>query len=158
MKKEKAPVTNIGTVSLVAVFITLALVMFATLSLTGSLRDYNLSNRLVSHNTAYYQAANRATRQLRAVDELLASLDGTAAADYDRALQERFAALSAVRLTESEAGPQVSYTTTIDSDNELQVILTLHRDEASRRTAYRITRWQEVSTRTWTGDDTLEVM
>lgn len=46
---------NIGTASLLVVFLTLCLVAFAMLSLSTAKNDYEFSKKLADRTTAYYE-------------------------------------------------------------------------------------------------------
>ena len=56
MNKEKRTFgfLNIGTASLLVVFLTLCLVSFAMLSLSTAKSDYEFSQKLAQKTTAYY--------------------------------------------------------------------------------------------------------
>lgn len=62
MRREKrsVPFLNIGSSSLLMVFLVLCLVVFAVLTLTGAQGDYRFSQRLGERRTRYYTACNRA--------------------------------------------------------------------------------------------------
>ena len=62
--KHKPPITNIGSVSLIMIFIVLCMVIFAILSLSESTGDYKFTEKLASHTTDYYTASSQAERAL----------------------------------------------------------------------------------------------
>lgn len=70
MNKEKksVPFLNIGSSSLLVVFLVLCLVIFAVLTLTSAQSDYRFSERLADRRTAYYTACNQAEEQIAALD------------------------------------------------------------------------------------------
>ena len=70
MNKEKkgVPFLNIGSSSLLVVFLVLCLVIFAVLTLTGAQSDYRFSRRLADRRTAYYAACNQAEEQIASLD------------------------------------------------------------------------------------------
>lgn len=70
MNKEKksVPFLNIGSSSLLVVFLVLCLVIFAVLTLTSAQSDYRFSERLAERRTAYYAACNQAEEQIAALD------------------------------------------------------------------------------------------
>lgn len=57
MNKEKRKIgfVNIGTASLLVVFLTLCLVAFAMLSLSTAKSDYAFSQKQAERTTAYYE-------------------------------------------------------------------------------------------------------
>ena len=73
MKKKNLPVTNIGTVSLMMMFIVLCMVTFAALSLTSASHDARLGQKLADRQTEFYHASNQAEEMLAKVDDIIAS-------------------------------------------------------------------------------------
>ena len=69
MKKMKFPITNIGTVTLLMVFIVLCMITLAALSLSSASRDAKLNRQAVQHLTEYYEASNEAEALLASADE-----------------------------------------------------------------------------------------
>ena len=65
MKRRSYPVTNIGSVSLLMIFIVLCLVAFSALSLSGAVSDRQYSQKIARHNTEYYEASAQATGILK---------------------------------------------------------------------------------------------
>jgi len=57
-RKSLAPSSNIGTASLLVIFLILCLVVFAALSLSTARNDYKHSVNLAEHKAAYYEASN----------------------------------------------------------------------------------------------------
>ena len=53
-KDQKSGFVNIGTASLLVVFLTLCLVSLAMLSLSTAKSDYEFSQKLAQKTTAYY--------------------------------------------------------------------------------------------------------
>ena len=53
-KDQKSGFVNIGTASLLVVFLTLCLVSFAMLSLSTAKSDYEFSQKLAQKTTVYY--------------------------------------------------------------------------------------------------------
>lgn len=59
-KKAVYPPINIGTSFMLVIFILLCMVIFAVLSLSSVLKDYDYSKRKAERTTAYYEACNEA--------------------------------------------------------------------------------------------------
>ena len=59
-KKTSYSPTNIGTSFLLVIFIILCMVIFAVLSLSSALKDYDASKQNAERAAAYYQACNEA--------------------------------------------------------------------------------------------------
>ena len=70
-KQRSAPFTNIGSSSLLVVFLVLCLVTFAVLSLSSARSDDAFSEKLAARKTAYYTAVNRAEDVLSCIDTAL---------------------------------------------------------------------------------------
>ncbi len=70
-KQRSAPFTNIGSSSLLVVFLVLCLVTFAVLSLSSARSDDAFSEKLAARKTAYYTAVNRAEGVLSCIDTAL---------------------------------------------------------------------------------------
>ena len=62
---------NLGTSSLLLIFVVLSLVSFAVLSLSSALSDKKLTDKTVDKNVAYYEACNEAYEKLADIDEQL---------------------------------------------------------------------------------------
>ncbi len=78
MKKKKREFTlNIGISSILFIFIILALVSFATLSLSSAMSDYKLTSRLISNSESYFSACKEAEEALSDCDETLSALYAT---------------------------------------------------------------------------------
>ncbi len=59
-KKSSYPPINIGTSFMLVIFILLCMVIFAVLSLSSALKDYDYSKQKADHTKAYYEACNEA--------------------------------------------------------------------------------------------------
>ena len=138
MRKSKYPVFNIGTASILTVFVILCMVTFATLSLLSARKDLDFTKQVAQNNTAYYEAANAATEQIAQIDKELSAAfqNGT---------------FDAVQ-------PQISLSIDIDRDHILAVELTTHAPTEENPSFYEITKFQKVLTKEWAGDDSLNLM
>lgn len=65
---------NVGTSSILFIFVVLCLVSFATLSLSSAVSDYKMSKKVADNTTAYYEACNIAEEELADMQESLQSL------------------------------------------------------------------------------------
>ena len=84
MKRRVGGNLNIGTSSLLLIFIVLSLVSFAVLSLSSALTDKRLTESNLNRTTMYYEACNTAEQKLRALDEqYLADYASTGAIPQD---------------------------------------------------------------------------
>lgn len=64
---------NIGSASILLVFVILCLVSFAVLSIVSANADSRLSTRVLERTTAYYDACNQAEQSLAGMDNTLLS-------------------------------------------------------------------------------------
>ena len=62
---------NLGTSSLLLIFVVLSLVSFAVLSLSSALSDKKLTDKTVEKNVSYYDACNEAYERLADLDKKL---------------------------------------------------------------------------------------
>ena len=62
---------NLGTSSLLLIFVVLSLVSFAVLSLSSALSDKKLTDKTVEKNVSYYEACNEAYEKLADLDKKL---------------------------------------------------------------------------------------
>lgn len=70
--KAPTPFFNIGTSSLLVIFLILCLVTFAILTLTSAKSDADFAEKLAHHKTNYYAACNTAESTLDEIDAVLA--------------------------------------------------------------------------------------
>lgn len=92
-KKNSHPPINIGTSFLLVIFIVLCMVIFAALSLSSALKDYEYSQKSAQRTSAYYEACNQA-------EEIFAKI-----------------------VPSSSTEEKIEYTVPIDEDEILHVVL-----------------------------------
>lgn len=167
MKKDKqqSSFVNIGSSSLLVIFLILCLATFAILSLSSAQSDYSFSQRLAKHRTEYYEASSKAERIVGEIDRILAQTAAeTDQTDHASAyIQAAETALNGAEIdgiavscqTENEE-TIVSYQIPASGTQALQVALRV-TDYREWDTYYEIKTWQIVNTRTWEPDDTLEL-
>lgn len=158
MKKKSLPATNIGSVSLLMIFIVLSLATFATLSLSSAANDYRYSQKIAAHNTAYYEACSKASLQLKDIDNVLANAYNK---DSDHYHEEALALLSDIdgmTVDEKDTIPVLTFHTQVNDTHTLKVVLTLNEPNTLSDGFYRITTWQEISTASWKGNDRLNLI
>ena len=130
--KEKKPEggIQIGTSSLVLIFVILSLTVFAVLSLTRVLADDRLSDRSADWVAAYYEADCKAEEMLKSINE---------AAEKDKA----------------NAGI-VSFTVPINDTMSLEVEAVLTDTPRDGR-YYAVSKWQEVYSSEYEIDESMPV-
>lgn len=158
MKKKTYPVANIGSVSLLMVFIILCLVTFATLSLSSAAGDYKYSKDTAGHNTEYYNACNEAERKLKEIDGILETAYKNSSDDYVVEAAALLTTLQGITTDFSADEPQLTFDEKINEDKALKIVLTLNNTDKLSGGFYRITSWQEISTAGWEGNDHLKLI
>ena len=172
--KERSTFVNIGSSSLLIIFLILCLAAFAILSLSSAKSDYSLSERLAEHKTRYYEASSRAETVLDRIDGILedtAQSSGpsgsfespadTLSSSYMDAVAEKLDGASIEEVSVSCAmqkeGLIISYEIPAGETQALDVEL-LVTDYTNSKYYYEIQKWQINSTGTWEGDDTLNLL
>lgn len=121
---------NVGSSSILLVFVLLCLVLFAALSIISANADNKLTKKVLERTTAYYTACNDAELTLSELDESLVtayknSIDET---DYF-----------------SKVGHQQSYTFPISDLQYLKVDVEITYPKNDKDTFYFVKKWQVVS-------------
>ena len=162
--KQQSSFMNMGTSLLLVIFLVLTLVTFAVLSLSSAKSDYNLSAKLAKHKTEYYDASAKAEAVLSEIDEKLETLAQESHNDttsYYAAAGEQFDQVSLQdTLLHCEITPEdalISYTIPMSDSQALQVILHI-TDYTQNDTYYTIQTWQVISTDSWEGDQTIQLL
>lgn len=132
-QNNKGPVfgLNIGSSSILLIFLVLCLVSFATLAIVSSNADSKLSHKVLERTTAYYTACNEAEKALAGVDSTLADIYESS--DNE---EEYF----------SSVGHSKSYVIPISDLQSLQVTIEILYPMSNEDTFYRITSWQVLTT------------
>ena len=118
--KKKQFGMNIGSASILLVFVILCLVSFAVLSIVSANADSKLSNRVLERTTAYYDACNQA----------------------DKTLQRIYASSDSEDAYFASVGHGKSYVIPISDLQSLQVTIEILYPQTDEDTFYRITAWQ----------------
>lgn len=170
--KKKFPVTNIGTVTLLMIFIVLCMVTFAVLSLSEAARDRGFSQQLADQTSDYYAACSRAENILAQVDAAISETRSSGASGdaYYAALSERLAGITGAELTtEASAGSAgsadsygepvtVSYRVPINDRLLLSVSLEAAGPGSAAGSNYRIVSWEETQAEEWKGDNSITLI
>ena len=129
-KKKSSFHLNVGTSSILMIFVILCLVSFATLSIVSANADNKLSSRVLERTTAYYNACNEAEISLSKIDDTLISAYQSSAtmADYFDAV-----------------GHTVTFTVPISDLQTLHVGIEILYPVSDEDTFYRITQWQVIN-------------
>lgn len=162
--KESASFINIGSSSLLMIFIVLSLVTFAILSFTSAQSDYNLSKRLATRKAKYYEVTATTEAVVAQIDQILenqALLAGDNKHLYFDSIQD---VLNSTQIDgiplfcntiENELA--LTFSVPIQNNQALRVILVLN-DYTKSDTYYTIKSWQVISTDSWETDQSIQLL
>ena len=162
MKKKSLPVTNIGTISLIMIFIVLCMVTFAALSLSSAASDARLGQKMQAQLTGYYAASNKAEELLAQTDRILADTGSKTAdtAEFFARGSEENAGFTTAEETDGQL--TLAYQVDINDSQALSVRLAIRSPqqikEESADSYYKILSWQVIHTKDWEGDNTLQLI
>lgn len=131
MSKKREFRVNIGTSSILLIFVVLCLVSFATLSIVSANADYKLSKKVADRTYSYYEAANQAESYI---------------ANIDKTLQSVYASSESEEAYFSIVGRSKSYLIPISDLQSLSIKLDILYPTQDGDTFYRITSWQVITT------------
>lgn len=163
--KQQSYFGNIGTSSLLVIFLVLCLATFAILTLSSARSDYTFSERLAVHRQVYYEASARAEIVVDGIDEILSGIaeeldlngqDGSGEGGKDpnvfstyltrvsEALEGQQIEGISVRTEDTEEGVALSFRIPAGEEQELMVRLqvTDYREHANY---YEIRTWEIVN-------------
>lgn len=140
MQKRKSIGVNIGSSSILLIFVILCLVSFATLSIVSANADYKLGRKILTRTTAYYDACNQAEKSIAAIDKTLWEVYESVADE-----EEYFATV----------GHSKSYVIPVSDLQNLSIELEILYPIQPGDTCYRIKSWQVINIEQIEYDDTL---
>lgn len=121
---------NVGSSSILLIFVILCLISFATLSIVSANADAKLSRRVAERTAAYYEACNQA-------QEDIASIDRTLAAVYAESFDEDEYYMA--------VGHRKTYLVAISDLQTLSVTLDILYPQQEGDPFYSITSWQVIT-------------
>lgn len=156
MKKRRPSFSVPGISLLVLIFLSLCLITFSLLSLSGSFADQTLSDKAAERTAVYYQACNAANELLSEVDSCLAEYLKQAEAASDPAAVYMEACSGLLSLIPDGALQEnvFSFSVPVTDEQILQVSLRLDYPASPADTLYRITMWKVANTADWQPDTT----
>lgn len=143
MSKKKNFGINIGSSSILLIFVILCLVSFATLSIVSANADYTLGQKILTRTRGYYEACNTAERSI---------------ANIDRTLWEIYESSHSEEEYFATAGYFKSYQIPISELQNLDIELKILYPQESGGCCYRIQSWSSVNTENIEYDDSLPIM
>ncbi len=159
MKKRQRSLSIPGVSLLLLIFLTLCLITFSLLSLSGASADENLSRKAADRTLSYYKADSSANDILAQTNEYLAGYlrEAEESSDPKARYQELCADLPSADSVYTLEDSTLSFSVSVNDDQILQVQLELTYPEEPDDTLYRITSWKIVNTREWTPDTHLNL-
>lgn len=129
---KKKPIfgMNIGSSSIMLIFVILCLISFAVLSIVSAHADSKLTQKVLARTTAYYEACNSAEAALAGVDSTLQNIYASTANE-----EEYF----------KTVGHNKSYAIPISDLQTLQVTIEILYPANDDDLFYRITNWQVIT-------------
>ncbi len=151
---------NIGSSSILMIFVLLCLVTFSALSLVSANADYKLTEKTAESVSGYYEADAKAETLLASIDEKLINMaKDTAAGGQFRAetFSKALSGLDGVTVTQRDGKVLIGFQVKIDDRRALQVSLQPAFPLQNAEKRYTVTSWQVIQTAEWESDDTLTV-
>lgn len=124
---------NVGTSSLLLVFVVMCLVSFATLATVSANADRKLNDKIVERTVQYYNACNEAEAKISDIDSTLKAL-------YDSGLSRDDYL--------SQAGETIDFAVPVSDVQTLSVSLDIKYPLNPGDTFYDITKWKLETTGT----------
>ena len=129
-KKTNIFGANIGSASILLIFVILCLISFAMLSIVSANADNKLTRKMMERTAAYYEACNNAEAALAGVDTTLQNIYASSAG-----ADEYF----------KTVGHSKSYVIPVSDLQTLQVTIEILYPQEAEDTFYRITNWQVIT-------------
>ncbi len=126
-RKKEATGVNVGTSSLLLVFVVMCLVSFATLATVSARADEKLNNKVVERNAAYYDACNQAEERVAGIDQTLKTLyeSGLTREDYY-----------------AQAGENIDFAIPVSDVQTLSISVKVNYPTSAEDNFYSITKWK----------------
>lgn len=144
MKKNNDFGVNVGSSSLLLIFVILCLVSFATLSIVSANADHNLTDKVQERSASYYSACNDAQIRLSNIDSALLEAYETSR-DRDE-------------YTAAAGGENITFAIPVSDIQTLSVTLQVLYPANPGDAFYKITEWKLETTGTLEFDDTLPLL
>lgn len=129
-KKKQFFGMNIGSASMLLIFVILCMVSFAALTIISANADRRLSRKIADRTTAYYDACNSAQESLAGIDQVLIRQYSSSSS-----MEEYFLAV----------GHSKSYAIPISDTQTLLVEIEILYPEQADDTFYKITSWKVIT-------------
>lgn len=167
--KQQSYFVNIGSSSLLVIFLVLCLATFAILTLSSARSDHSFSERLAEHKKIYYEASAKAETVAAGIDEILYQIaekidpnsQSGAYGEYLENVEETLDGqqIEGVLLAtqQTEAGCTVSFRVPAGARQELSVMLQV-TDYREHVHYYEIKIWEIVNRDSQEAEQPLNLM
>lgn len=163
--KQQSSFVNIGSSSLLIIFLVLCLVTFAILSISSASSDHSFSEKFAERKTQYYDASAKASHVLDEIDGKLANLaDANGASGKAAYMGQVIAAfrgttIDGVSISCDAPNGEALISYQIPTDDKQVLEVKLHvTDYTQSETYYEIKSWRVLSTDDWEGDQSLNLI
>lgn len=138
---------NLGSSSLLLIFVVLSLVSFAVLSLSTALSDKNMTEKNLTRNIAYYEACSNAQSMLKEIDDVFFDIysHSSDSSEYtDSCLTSSFSFDTTI-ISFDDKPSALSFTLPVGDYQSLYVVVT-PTYASSNGKLYSIDSWQLITT------------
>lgn len=144
MSKKNATGLNVGSSSILIIFVLLCLMTFSILSMVSANADYKLSRKVSSRTTAYYDAVSEAQEILAAADKALES--------------NSFEDIKGVTATYNDNEVSLDYSVPFTEAQVLHVVLSAPYPVGNKEDSHFLIRtWQVENSGTWEPDESIHL-
>lgn len=164
--RHSFPISNIGSVTLLMIFIIVCMVCFAALSIAAASSDYRSARKAADHTKAYYTASNESEEIFAGIAHSLKKiyLDSPDRDSFLLNVKEYYSGSDSLTLSPDDSGLLLSYETRIsDRQSLLTEIIVLFPQEAPEEAALstddlcKIRSFRVINTTEWEGDNSLKL-
>ncbi|MCD7744824.1 MAG: hypothetical protein LUI13_06050 [Lachnospiraceae bacterium] len=143
-----------GMSLMLLIFLSLCLITFSLLSLSGATADSKLSQKSAERTTEYYTAVTAANKMLSEIDTQLAAClkEAEASEDPEQAYLDTCAQITVEGVGLTWAAGTLSFDIDITDTQYLHMELAIAWPETDTDTLYQITSQKVVSTQEWSAD------
>lgn len=148
---KKSGGINIGTSSILVIFVILSLVTFAALSYLSAKSDYTLSVEAANRTASYYDANRLAELYLANIEELLSRNEAAAGSkeQYFAGVENQFAGNNNITVENNDGVYSLSYTVAVTKGQNLDVKLIVHYPDGEDDRLYHIDKWTTSTNQEW---------
>lgn len=149
-----------GISLILLIFLSLCLLTFSLLSLSGALADERLSQKAADRTTEYYAAVSAAHKSLAEIDAFLqyffaenSGKEKLTADDLVSLLLDVDELAELGLQTDPDIDPHtLAFNIAVNEAQQLHVVLSFHDPDADFETFYDVVEWKTINTKKWNAD------